>query len=91
MCRFTLDSTHFIFNKCPIYTHDSASVKFRTNKQKTDYSAYDYATGKSYLNTDSWKAAAHPPPLALTYTVKKVSNFPVPNRDITNQTFPGRE
>jgi hypothetical protein len=25
------------------------------------------------------------------YTVKKVSDFPVPSRDVTNQTFPGRE
>ncbi len=38
MCTFTLDSTHFILNKCPIYTHDGASVKFRTNSQETDYS-----------------------------------------------------
>jgi hypothetical protein len=26
-----------------------------------------------------------------TYTVKKVSDFPVPSRDVTNQTLPGRE
>ncbi len=26
MCTFTLESTDFIFNKCPIYTHDSASA-----------------------------------------------------------------
>jgi hypothetical protein len=25
------------------------------------------------------------------YTVKKVSDFPVPSRDVTNQTLPGRE
>ncbi len=25
------------------------------------------------------------------YTVKKVSDFPVPTRDVTNQTLPGRE
>jgi hypothetical protein len=24
---FTLESTHFIFNKCPIYAHDGASAK----------------------------------------------------------------
>jgi hypothetical protein len=35
---FTLESTHFIFNKCPIYTHDGASSKFSTNSQETDYS-----------------------------------------------------
>ncbi len=38
MCKFTLDSTHFIFNKCPIYTHDGASAKFSTNSHETDYS-----------------------------------------------------
>ncbi len=26
-----------------------------------------------------------------TYTVKKVNDFPVPSRDVTNQTLPGRE
>jgi hypothetical protein len=39
MCTFTLESTHFIFNKCPIYTHDGASGKFITNSHETDYSA----------------------------------------------------
>ncbi len=38
MCTFTLDSTHFIFNKCPIYTHDGASGKLSTNSHETDYS-----------------------------------------------------
>jgi hypothetical protein len=33
---FTLESTHFIFNKCPIYTHDGASAKFSTNSHGTD-------------------------------------------------------
>ncbi len=36
MCTFTLESTHFIFKKCPIYTHDGASDKFKTNSQETD-------------------------------------------------------
>ncbi len=30
MRTFTLESTHFIFNKCPIYTQDGASSKFCT-------------------------------------------------------------
>ncbi len=38
ICTFTLESTHFIFNKCPIYTYDGASAKFSTNSQETDYS-----------------------------------------------------
>ncbi len=38
MCTFTLESTHFIFNKCPIYTHDGASAKLNTNLQETDNS-----------------------------------------------------
>ncbi len=32
-----------------------------------------------------------PPPPRTRYTVKKVSNFPTPSRDLTNQTLPGRE
>jgi hypothetical protein len=38
MFTFTLESTHFIFNKSPIYTHDGASAKFSTNSHETDYS-----------------------------------------------------
>jgi hypothetical protein len=38
LCTFTLESTHFIFNYCPIYPHDGASAKFSTNSQETDYS-----------------------------------------------------
>jgi hypothetical protein len=39
MFTFTHESTHFIFNMCPIYTHDGASAKFSTNSHETDYSA----------------------------------------------------
>jgi hypothetical protein len=52
LCTFTLESTHFIFNLCPIYTHDGASAKFSTNSQETDYSvcvsdcAYERRQGK---------------------------------------------
>jgi hypothetical protein len=38
MCTFTLESAHFTFKKCPIYTHDGASAKFSTNSHETDYS-----------------------------------------------------
>jgi hypothetical protein len=38
MCTTTPDYTHFIFNKCRIYTHDGASDKFSTNSHETDYS-----------------------------------------------------
>jgi hypothetical protein len=38
MSTFTLESTHFIFNKCPIYTLDGASAKFSTYSHETDYS-----------------------------------------------------
>jgi hypothetical protein len=31
------------------------------------------------------------PPKDLSYTVKKVSDIPVPGRDVTYQTLPGRE
>ncbi len=38
MRAFTIESTHFMFNKCPFYTHDSASAKFSTKSHETDYS-----------------------------------------------------
>ncbi len=41
MCTFNLESRHFILKKCPIYTHNGASVKFSTNSQEKDYSV-DY-------------------------------------------------
>ncbi len=35
---FEGECAHFSFNKCPIYTHDSASDKFSTNSHETDNS-----------------------------------------------------
>ncbi len=37
MPRFKGECAHFIFNRCPICTHDGASAKFSTNSQETDY------------------------------------------------------
>ncbi len=34
MGTFTLESTHFIFNKCPFYTHDGESAKFSTSRDE---------------------------------------------------------
>jgi hypothetical protein len=34
----TLECAYLSFNKCPIYIHDGANVKFRTNSDETDYS-----------------------------------------------------
>jgi hypothetical protein len=34
----TLESTHFIFNKCSIYTHEGTSAKFSANYNETGYS-----------------------------------------------------
>jgi hypothetical protein len=39
LCAFTLECTHFVFDKCPIDTHDGASAKFCINSQETDNSA----------------------------------------------------
>jgi hypothetical protein len=36
MRGFKGECAHFIFKKCPIYTHDGASAKFSTNSQETD-------------------------------------------------------
>jgi hypothetical protein len=46
LCTFTLESTHFVFNLCPFYTHDGASAKFSINSQETDYSAGHAAKAK---------------------------------------------
>jgi hypothetical protein len=35
MRRFKGECPHFSFNKCPIYTHNSASAKFSTNSHET--------------------------------------------------------
>jgi hypothetical protein len=48
MCIFTLESTQFIFNKCPNYTHDGASAKFSTNSHETDYSAEEMHCKNTY-------------------------------------------
>jgi hypothetical protein len=42
MCTFTLECTHFIFNKCPIYTHDGAIAKLSPNLDETDSSVVIY-------------------------------------------------
>ncbi len=45
MSRFKGECVHFSFKKCPIYTHDSASAKFRTISSEIDNSVVK----KSYL------------------------------------------
>jgi len=39
MWTFTLESMHFLFSKCHIYTHDGASALFSNDSHGTDYSA----------------------------------------------------
>ncbi len=39
MRRFKGECAQFIFNRCPIYTHDGASAKFSTSSQEMDKSA----------------------------------------------------
>jgi hypothetical protein len=48
ICTFTLESRHFIFNKCPIYIHDAANAKFSTNSHETDYSVL-YFYGNTFV------------------------------------------
>ncbi len=50
MCKLSLESTHFIFNKCPIYTHDGARAKFITSLDETDYSVLTTLTDKVHLD-----------------------------------------
>jgi hypothetical protein len=54
MCTFTLESTHFIFNQCPVYNHDGASA----NSHERDYSVQENAAeiiGRScFRRIDLW-------------------------------------
>jgi hypothetical protein len=54
MCTFTLESPHFVFNKCPIYTHDGASAKFSTNSQEMDYSVSSVIGQFSSVSFSYW-------------------------------------
>jgi hypothetical protein len=47
--RFKGEDAHFIFNKCPIYTHDGACAKFSTNSDETDNRC---TAGNSFVNRD---------------------------------------
>ncbi len=47
-CSFTLESSHFIYNKCSIYSHDGASAKFSTNSHETDYRAASILVDRKY-------------------------------------------
>ncbi len=50
MGTFKGECAQFIFNRCPIYTHDGASAKFSTNSQETDNSAgMTYIAEKFYI------------------------------------------
>jgi hypothetical protein len=77
MCTFTLESMHFIFNKCPIYTDDGTSAKFSTNSHETDYS------GSALLCTvKKGKRFSRPPSRNLT-------NQTLPGLDF--KLFPARD
>ncbi len=62
MCTIILESTYFIFNECPIYTHDGARPKFSTHTKRI--TVWDRENGNLFLqcNPD-------------TYLLSKISNF----------------
>ncbi len=55
MRRFKDEFAHFIFNKCPIYTHDGASAKFSSNSHETDNSVLDMQISRGYLSDASFE------------------------------------
>ncbi len=59
ICTFPLESTHFIFNKCHIYTHDGASAKFTMHK----------LTGKGFQCMYTISLVPHPLPPPPTRTL----------------------
>ncbi len=40
MCIFTLEYTHFIFNRCPIYIQDGASAKLAIIEETKQITVY---------------------------------------------------
>ncbi len=75
MRTFKGECSQFSFTKCLIYTHGGASAKSITNSHETENSA---GSG------DHLEGSA-------AYTVKKLFDVPVPGRDVTYQTLPGRK
>ncbi len=70
------------------------------NGRGQDFASFGKAKGRVlmeaandfFLSVNCQAFIYHPPFLdSLQYTVKKVSGFPVPGRDVTYQTLPGRE
>jgi hypothetical protein len=57
MRRFKGECAHFVFNKCPIYTHDGASAKFSTNSHETDYTLYQERAVFGKMKMDPAKRA----------------------------------
>ncbi len=59
MCIFTLESTDFVFNKCPFYIHDGANAKFSTNSHETVYSAAIPRTRYVHCNIACEEGCSH--------------------------------
>ncbi len=55
MCTFIHESTHFIFNKCPIYILDGASAKFSTVSHGTDYSVDSVLSKYAGIAGQGWE------------------------------------
>jgi hypothetical protein len=53
MFTFTLESTHFVFDWCPIYSRGGAGAKFGADSQEADYRAYSFSS--PLLSVIGWK------------------------------------
>ncbi len=80
MRRFKGECAHFSFNKCPIYTHDSANAQFSTNSHETDNSAPQQWSRKQIKDSrtkstdiEHWPTHSHypPPPPPITNSLVK--------------------
>ncbi len=67
---FKGEGAHFSFNKCPIYTHDSASAKFGTNSQETDNSVLGFVNEQIF----EFAHSSSQRPIALTNKKKRLKN-----------------
>ncbi len=91
MCVFTLESTHFIFNKCLIYTPDGAIAKFITNSHRMDYSVgrRDGGSHFSYLSKRAWYILVHI--YCCTVSNDHISALQRECNENSKQTFPENE
>jgi hypothetical protein len=73
MCTFTLESPLFVFNRCPICTHDCVSVLFSTSCDETDFCTVWDRQGTLH---ETW----------ITETPLEERQFGTPGKNVTSES-----